>query len=583
MELLKGLGGGSRLNLLGLGKTGGANPPVSSGGYTVTIESGTVNSDLIDFPVMIDMNDMPASFWLGVRSDGGNIRAYTADGLTMIPIDVTYINTATGRGRMFVKHTVTTGSDTVFKIKLLDTLTTALAVTDPNGRNAVWSDYEVVWQFPIEDNRTGNAYTQHMNLVPFSLWKQAQYYEFAGNPHQGIAVDVSGNVVTIDTNYLRRYAASNLTTLLASNSNPVGAVQAATGGATNHICDGAIIGGELWSICNNFPALAPIQEHFVVFNLSDLTLNRTYDISGDAGEQISSLCYVPTSGLIYACNYETGSKIHIFNTAGIYQSSINLSTTIVNAQGIEYVNGKLYISQEATGNPIWEVELDGTVNGVVYNRPTNGINEGISYDGTSLWVLDGDGDLVRLEKMPEKEDWSKVHFDLCRATFTITHTWTMATSIYWNVPNGDLQQGFLAVNDPTPTTTTHEGLLYDEGPDVLGSWNQNDGWLHTSINPAAMSTFRIAESRAGAGTRAIYVDGVQEASDTATSLRPIGTEGVDDMDFVINDLRRTSLASGEAYYQHVWFRAEEMSEDWMAADAANMNNPSQFYSIAEAA
>lgn len=725
-------------SLAAAGGGGGGSPATD---FIVSVAPGTVGSDLDGFPLMVDFNDMPVAFWLGVRDDGGNVRAkkmadsipavslstssngwggytgrttieaaqisaingkvrirfravagsdvhvdkvfighadsagsyafdaaptaltfsggaafvlpatedvysdwvdFTYDGtsdlvvsfevaagsdqnlagevfatgfttyskagadaetvaatgytegtrdrvaidsletLSDTPIDVTYMNTGTGRGRAFIRTDLKAGRNSTVFLSLIDAGTGAVAATDPLGRNAVWSDYEVVWQFPETVNRTGNAYTQSEGSEPHTLWQRVQYHEFAGNPHQGIAVDDSGNVVTLDTNYLRRYAAADLNTLLASNSDPSGDVQTATGGATTHMCDGAIIGGELWSICNNYPALSPSQEHLTVFNLSDLTLNRTYDISGDAGEQISSLCYNPSDGLIYACNYETGSQLHVFNTSGVYQSSISLSTTIAKAQGIEYVNGKLYVSQEASGNPVWEVELDGTVNGVIYNRPTSGINEGISYDGTSLWVLDGDGDLVRLNKVPSREDWIKFHFDSTYATLPLTQTWTMAASVYWTVPDGDLQQGFLATNETGTASNTHEGLLYDEGPDVFGCWNVSDGWMHSSLNPAGYDVFRVAESKAGTGPRYLYVDGAQEASDLTTTAKPSGAEGVDDMDFIVNALNRANRSDGEGYYQNVWLRAEAMSADWMAADHANFANPSGFYTITAA-
>lgn len=49
---------------------------------------------------------------------------------------------------------------------------------------------------------------------------------------------------------------------------------------------------------------------------------------------------------------------------------------------------------------------------------------------------------------------------------------------------------------------------------------------------------------------------------------------------MMNASENDSSEDGEAYYQNVWLRHETMSDDWMAADAANMNNPSTFYSIA---
>jgi outer membrane protein assembly factor BamB len=525
---------------------------------------------------MIDASSFPSWFWSQVRDDGGNIRAYESDGISLIPIDVTYVNKNTRRGRLFVKHTITSASNTVLKIKVLDSLTTKLPVTDPNGRNAVWSDYEVVWQFPELDNRTGKAYIQTMNTVPHSLWQKVQFFSFFGNPHQGIAVDQSNNVITLDTNFLRKYSSTDLNTILASNANPTNDVRVATGGLTDHMTDGTIIAGELWSICNNFPALSPMQEHFAIFNLSDLSLNRTFDISGVAGEQSSSLCLNPVNGLIYTCNYETGSKIHIFNTSGVFQSSILLSTPIIKAQGIEYVDGKFYISQEATGNPIWEVETDGTVNGVIYNRPTVGINEGISYDGTSLWVLDGDGDLVRLQKFPEREDWTKLHFDVAFSTIDpLSTAFTMSASVYWTASLGDFQQGFLSYANGVDDFR-RASLAYDEGPDLLSWWNSTDSWAAGITNPSLNEVFRISGSHNQTTARKLYVNGTLEITDSPISARPtsVGTSA----QFILNGTE-TASEIGEGYYQNIWLRHEIMSDDWMAADALNMNDPSNFYTV----
>ena len=346
------------------------------------------------------------------------------------------------------------------------------------------------------------------------------------------------------------------------------------------MCDGTVISGELFAVCNNFPALSPSQEHLAVFDADTLALKRTYDISGLAGEQLSSCCLNPSDGMLYCTNYETGSKIHVFSQTGVFQSSITLSSTLDGAQGIEYLDGKLYVSQEATGNPVWEVELDGTVNGVVYYRPTAGINEGIAYDGTSLWVLDGDGDLVRLEKYPEQEDWLKLHFDVAYVEGIPRSTvWTMATSVRWTPPDGDLQHAYLAVNEVGAGRVSTANLTYDDGPDVIGTWNNSDGWLHSGINPDVNDSMRLAFQHNGTTQRQLYIDGAVTTDPGSVSSRPVGSG---DMYATVNGSGEDGSEAGEGYYQGVWLRSEYMSADWMDADNENMTNPSGFYSITAA-
>ena len=53
------------------------------------------------------------------------------------------------------------------------------------------------------------------------------------------------------------------------------------------------------------------------------------------------------------------------------------------------------------------------------------------------------------------------------------------------------------------------------------------------------------------------------------------------MDFVINAANRSGTEAGENYYQFAWLRLESMGDEWMAAEAANMNTPASFYTITE--
>lgn len=539
--------------------------------FAVTVPSGTVSEDLTDYPLMIDMADMPAGFWTTVNSSGGNIRAYQSDAVTAIPVDVTYINTDREIGRIFVKHTLTTAADTVILIGVESPATTKLADANPNGRNAVWADYEVVWVFPEVDNRTGNAYAQTMNNTPHSEWTRVDYHEFNGNPHQGIATDSTGRVITIDTDFLRRYDDGDLTTELASNSTPI----ADTGIAlVDHLGDGCIIGSELFLVLEEFPNSPYDNQHIVVFNADTLAYLRSYDISANTHE-VSSVAYDGTD--LWITDYTVGTSIYRYSTVGVLLETVTLSTSLIQMQGIEVVEGLLYISVEATGNPVYEVQTDGTVNGIIYNRPTNGINEGISYDGTHLWVVDGDGDVVKLELNPDRADWVKFHFDIGWAEIDpLSTTWTMATSIYWTVEGGDLQQGFLSYANLS-NSNGRATLAYDDGPDVLSLWNSTDSWAASAIGLSEYTTFRVAGSHNGTTRRKIWHDGVSVVTDSPISARP--SSGNTQAEFVVNGSQNNGTEDGEGYYQYLWMRHEEMSDGWMAADGDNMGNPSAFYSI----
>lgn len=553
-------------------------PPVADSDYTVTVAAGKVSADLTAFPLMIDLSDMPGGFWTNAQSDGGNIRVYDADGVTMLPHDLTYINKSRGLGRLFVKKTLLSASNNSVVVRLEESPLSKLAVTDTNGRNAVWSDYEVVWVYPELVNRTGNVFTEDQTKVRTSEWVRKAYFDMPGNPHQGIAVDTLGNAVTIDTNYLRRHTTSDFVTVLASNADPVGAIKTATGNANlNHLSDGCIIAGELWVPCNEYPISGAKDEYLVVFNLSDLTINRWYDISA-VNRHIASICYNPDTSLIYAVDYTNGASLITFNTSGVHQGNITLSANYSALQGIEKVGDKLYMSREEVTNPIYEVEFDGTINGVIYSSRQTGINEGISFDGTFLYHMDGDGDLSVLERDAAMPDWGRLYYNGALARFPRSQVWSAGTSVFWTVTTGDLQQAFLSVGNFFDSTGGRATVAYDEGPDRTSIWNSNDGWLATTQNPGYNDSFRLFAAHNGTTERKLAHNGVANMiKDATVSARPAGSGT--NTDFIINASTSADFETGEAYYQFAWIRHDYLSDDWAEADYDNMTSPGTFYSI----
>jgi hypothetical protein len=122
--------------------------PASAGGggsvATITIASGAVASNLTNYPVYVNLADMPSGFWSGVASDGHNIRVKQAG--SDIPFDLVKIDTTGQTGTLFFKAaSLLSASSNVFTVDLSGAA--APAVTDANGRNAVWSAFDRVFSF----------------------------------------------------------------------------------------------------------------------------------------------------------------------------------------------------------------------------------------------------------------------------------------------------------------------------------------------------------------------------------------------------------------------------------------------------
>lgn len=122
--------------------------------FDVTVNSAKVPATVSDFPVLIDLADMPAAFWAEVTSGGGDIRCYESDGTTELPREVVYCNTSSETGELWVKADLSSSSDTVIKVEV-DGTSSEPAVTATYGRNNVWSDYVAVWHLNEDPDTAG--------------------------------------------------------------------------------------------------------------------------------------------------------------------------------------------------------------------------------------------------------------------------------------------------------------------------------------------------------------------------------------------------------------------------------------------
>jgi len=550
---------------------------MSSGGggggaanFRITIPASNISADIAAFTTPINLSHMPVDFWSSVSAGGANVRAFAADGTTGIPIDVSYVNTSMKVGMMFVRTDLSAAVDNEIVVKVLDAATPALPVTDPLGRDACHAGAEVVLAFPDTANRTGKAYVPHLaDIQPPTEWIRSLYKEFAGNPHQGIATDSTGRVITIDTNHYRRYDAADLTTLLAENTDPA----ASTGIAgVTHSGDGCIIGNELF-IPIEADFVSPFDnQHIAVFDADTLAFKRSYDITANAHE-VSGIAYDGTN--LWISDWTDGTVLRKYSLTGTLLETVTLSAAQTKIQGVEVVDGKLYISPDISGNPIVEIEFDGTVNGEVYRRPTAGINEGLSFDGTSLWVMDEGGDAEKLSRDPRYQGWARLHKKAAWMDIdTPSQAWTMDCHMVWQAA-AEYQQGLIGMANGS-SDSNRGGLLFDQGPpNVLGMWSSADGWAHSTTTMNAYDEVYLATAYDGATYRKAWQDGAVIINDGPVSARPVGATA----QMIIN-ASETAQEQGEGYYGLVRLYHSAQSDAWVSASSTALREPSTFYSVA---
>lgn len=125
----------------------------------VYIPSGRAGSGLTDFPLRIDLAQMPPSFWEDTN-DGGDLRFFNKDDNAELPTDLVYCDTVNEEGAIFVKVPTVFANDNTILYWKADGSSSRPAADAANGSEAVWSDYEYVG-IPYADyeDRTANANT----------------------------------------------------------------------------------------------------------------------------------------------------------------------------------------------------------------------------------------------------------------------------------------------------------------------------------------------------------------------------------------------------------------------------------------
>lgn len=558
-------------------ETSGAGLPV----FEIVVASGTVSADLTGFPLMIDLAQMPSSFWSAVRSDGGNVRAYEADGVTQIAIDLTYINAARELGRMYVKTDLLTASDNTVVIKVLDPATTMLSVTDTYGRNAVWSDYEVVWVFPETVNRTGNSYTQTVSaFLPHSEWVRTEYHDLTGAPHNGIANDGTW-MVSCDDIVLRRHNPTAPYAVVQTVSDINTALSAMTGLSNfDHMGDPVCVGTSTFFTVTTDDET--YRRFLVEYTTATLTLLNAWEMTGAQRVFGGNVCYDGTNLLLFS--YTDDNTFIKYTTSGSYVGDVSITGRpyeMDDYQGsVVMPGGNIYVSGGTNG--IYEITPAGAYVQKVYTDPHSSIMEGLDHRDGNLWLLKGNGALITLRN-DVATDFRYLHQgDKAYETLPNAQVWTMGVTT--RQVRTDFQYTYIGLDDPSGSSNTSTaGILYDEGAglDKMGTWNSTDGWLYTStaLTPVAYDIMRMALGHNGTTERKLRIrkDATTYSGvDSGVSARPTGTN----MAFILNHSETSGTGTGATYFQHAWLRLEYMSDAWLQADLDSAIDPT-FYTITE--
>ena len=133
----------------------------------ITVNNEYVDADLTDFPMYVDLADLPAGFHTYVnQTDGRDIRVTEADGFTEVPREVVFYDATTNTGELHFKGDILNSTDVDFYIYYGNSAASDYGVTDTYGRNNVWTnDFGGVWHMgesTLVDStgQVGNSTTQ---------------------------------------------------------------------------------------------------------------------------------------------------------------------------------------------------------------------------------------------------------------------------------------------------------------------------------------------------------------------------------------------------------------------------------------
>jgi hypothetical protein len=541
----------------------------------IRVPSSSVTATLTDFPVFVDLADLPSGFWDHVEfSDGRDIRVKTGAGAD-IPFDLVRFDPEARRGSLFYRQTLSSSADTDAYIHYDDPSRSAVPVGAANGRNAVWAGYHRVFMFGDDFvDRTGNGSAAEVNGTLLETFDNVSTSADLG-VHQGVCWD-GEHYYVVDTNAIKKYDSSF--TLVTSNSNPIASVS-----GTDHCGDPEIINGVLYIPMEQYTNITTWSaQHVARFNASDLSFIGAVDVSAQ-GHEVSSCCYNPDDGYLYVSSYADGSKLWRYDPDDLsYVSSLSLSSTIAQIQGVTYWRRRFWINSDSLNATVC-VESNGTVRGRVWGI-TGGNYEGIGHTDDALLLMhdttgSSNGVVRRLEPrdvaagggaLLSGSDSYLLAPDITRYT-----TWTAGVTASISAKGANCAIVSYA-QEGVATNSIRATLSFNNTSDRWGLWNTTDLWILGSASPTVDQRYRLNVTHNGTTNRKLYVDGINEATDTTISARPDTTANC--LYIGMDDSTLGEDLTGEVGF--VYLRASILTDDWISAEARNLSGGSpSFYTV----
>lgn len=538
----------------------------------INIPSANLTGTVDNFPVKFDLADIPTSDWDNIAIDGNNIRVRDPKSRTLLPIDVVTIDTTTQTGELFFKAPILSNvTNNLFEVLVTED-DTIIETDSPIGRNAVWSEFEAVFIFSSLENRTGSG-------VDAVIQGSASQYNLSvseASPHvgahQGIAYDGQYYYV-IDTNRIDKYDLSWVK--VATNTTPL---QSTGTPNVNHLGDGTVYNGELYIVYERYPSGPYINQHVGVFNLADLSFNRSYDISAQ-GHEVSSICFDSINGYFVITDFTNAGKsvLHKYATDFSYLGTI-ATPAISNKQGITYYDGFFYTSEDS--QRIRKISPDGSAATIEWAGSISGDMEGIESvgDGSFLVLFDGTPSAVyRFSddgKVAGEPGWLNLAGTgsaSARGVRKLTE-WIMGASV---IPRNTSTNGAILSYGPWESATGNRSSLVLRSSSQYGIWNSTNKWLYAPApNAQLLVRERLHHSQLGTNGRAIWRNGQKVGNATTTAQRP---GGAGDVLFIGAE----NLANGERIngsINYAYLREGVLSEAWIDAEYKSWETDS-FYEL----
>jgi prepilin-type N-terminal cleavage/methylation domain-containing protein len=123
----------------------------------LTISSSNIYGNVTNFPVYVNLANLPSGFFSAVQSNGADIRVTDSSGLTELPFELVSINTVARTGQLYFKApSLSISTDAEFYIYFGHATATAYAANATYGRNNVWTE-NFIAVYHLEETQAGTA------------------------------------------------------------------------------------------------------------------------------------------------------------------------------------------------------------------------------------------------------------------------------------------------------------------------------------------------------------------------------------------------------------------------------------------